>query len=170
MKVIHLIGASNDLPNRQSVLIGEGEVTLIVGRHGHQGAFTIFAEHVTSNPKGDTLTGQRVLDVQTAGNADLDMGAGGLTGTCHLTTRLHLRLKARIELQSTPGKYMLGRNGTEGHPHERIHAGCEHPQFACIDQLIRRFPDLVGKCKTNTACLAYPVALHGANHVRPTIQ
>ncbi|MNC41457.1 hypothetical protein D3C75_902260 [compost metagenome] len=151
-------------------MIGKVEVTLIVGRHGHQGAFTIFAEHVTSNPKGDTLTGQRVLDVQTAGNADLDLNAGGGTGIRRLTTRPHLQLQARIKLQSPPGQCMLGRNGTEGHPHQRIHPGCEHPQLACIDKLLRRIPDLVGKCQTNTAGLADPVALHGAHPVGPAIQ
>jgi len=151
-------------------LIGKVEVTLIVGRHGHQGAFPIFAEHVVGYPQGDRLTGQRVLDMQTTGNAHLDLGAGDRTGLCRLATCLHLRLKTRIKLQGSPGKRMFGRNGTEGHPHERIHAGCEHPQLACIDQLLRRIPDPVGKCQTNTAGLADPVALHGAHPVGPAIQ
>jgi hypothetical protein len=41
------------LPDRQAVLLGEGEVALVVRRHGHHRAFAVAHQHVVADPDLD---------------------------------------------------------------------------------------------------------------------
>lgn len=56
-------GAHHGL-DRQVILVGELEVALVVGRHGHYGAIAVVHQHIVGDPYRQLLAGQRVLDQQ----------------------------------------------------------------------------------------------------------
>ena len=70
----------DDLLDRQVVLQGEGEIALVVRRHGHHGAVAVAHQHVVADPDFDLFAGQRMGDVDAGRHALLfhrrDVGFG----------------------------------------------------------------------------------------------
>jgi hypothetical protein len=70
----------DDLLDRQAVLLGEGEIALVVRRHGHHGAVAVAHQHVVADPDFDLLAGQRMGDEDAGRHALLfhrrDVGFG----------------------------------------------------------------------------------------------
>ncbi len=59
------------LPDRQAVLLGEGEVALVMRRHAHHRAVAIAHQHIVAHPHVHRRAGQRVLHRQAGGHAFL---------------------------------------------------------------------------------------------------
>ena len=65
------VGRRDHDGDRQLVLAGKGEVTLIVGGDAHHGAGAVAEQHVVGDPDWDRLVGERVSDVGAGEDAGL---------------------------------------------------------------------------------------------------
>ncbi len=79
----------DDLENGKPERGGEGEVALVVGRHGHDGAGAVAHQHVVADPDGDALAVYRVHGVGAGEDAGLLL-LGGEAFDLALAARLVL--------------------------------------------------------------------------------
>jgi len=159
-----------DLLDRQIVFLGEAKVALVVRRHGHHGAIAVAHQYVVADPDFNLFTGQRVGDEEASRQTFL---LHGRHVGFHDGTRFALGDKGgefRVVLRGVRGKRVLGGHGAEGHAHDGVGAGGEHPQLAVVDQLARCILDLVREGKAHAGALADPVGLHQAHALRPVVQ
>jgi hypothetical protein len=153
----------DDLPDRQVVFQGEGEIALVVRRYGHHGAIAVAHQHVVADPDFDFLAGQRVPDVDAGRHALLfhrrDVGFGDAA----LLAFLDEGGQFRVVGGSLGGQRVFGGDGDEGDAHDGVGAGGEHPQL---------FVGIVGQREgeTDAGALADPVLLHQADLLGPARQ
>ena len=81
---VRLVVDQHDLDDLDAVLVGEGEVALVVRRHAHHGAVAVADQHVVADPHRHLLVGDRVRHGQAGGHALLllrgELGLGGAAG------------------------------------------------------------------------------------------
>ncbi len=154
----------DDLLDRQVVLQGEGEIALVVRRHGHHGAVAVAHQHVVADPDFDLFAGQRMGDVDAGGHALLfhrrDVGFGDAA----LLAFLDESGQFGIVLRGAGGQRMFGSNGNEGDAHDGVGAGGENPQF------FRLTVEFIREGEAHAGALADPVFLHQAHLFRPARQ
>ena len=121
---------AHDRFDRQVVLGGELEITLVVCRHGHDRAVAVMHQHIVGDPHRQFLAGQRVLDEQAGRQAFLflsgDVGFGDAAALAFGDERLQLG----IVLRSQGGQRVLGGNGDVGRAHQGVRTGGEDFQGA----------------------------------------
>ncbi|MCY1217936.1 hypothetical protein D9M72_298670 [compost metagenome] len=163
-------GADHSL-DRQVVLVGEGEVALVVGRHGHHGAFAVVHQHVVGDPDGQLVAGQRVLDEQRSGQALLllggDVGLGDAAALAFVDEGLQFGcLVGRQLLHGEGGQRVLGGDGDVGGAQQGVRTGGEDLQrtFLADAGLVK------GEADFHAAGFADPVALHGLDLFGPAVQ
>ena len=122
------------LQHVDAVLLGEREVALVVAGHAHHGAVAVAHQHVVADPERDLLVAERMLDEQARVDAALglrrQLGLGRAAGLARLEERRDLR----VALGRVQRERMLGRDGAEGHAHDRVGARREDPQAPAADQ------------------------------------
>jgi hypothetical protein len=119
----------DDLLDRQVVFLGEGEVALVVRRHGHHGAFAVAHQHVVADPDFDLSP--------VSGCADEDAGRHALLfhrrevglGDAALLAFLDEGGQLGIVFAARGRQRMLGGDGDEGDAHDGVGARGEHPQL-----------------------------------------
>ena len=150
----------NHRAHRQAVGAGEGEVTLVVRRHRHDGAGAVGHQHVVGDPDRDVLVVDRIDRVGAGERAALvparrlafDVGLAG--GAGHV--RLHLGApRRRGELGH---QRMLGGQHHEGGAPQGIGPGGEHLQGGAV---------LGPERHVRALAAADPVGLQGADPLRP---
>ncbi|MND77976.1 hypothetical protein D3C80_696800 [compost metagenome] len=163
-------GAHHGL-DRQVVLVGELEVALVVGRHGHYRAIAVVHQHVVGDPYRQLLAGQRVLDEQRSGQALLllggDVGFGDAAALAFVDEGLQLGgLVGGQLLHREAGQRVFGGDGHIGGAQQGVGAGGEDLQRAVLADAGL----VVGEADFHAAGLADPVALHGLDLFRPAVQ
>jgi hypothetical protein len=148
----------------QVVLLGEGEVALVVRRNGHHGAVAVAHQHVVADPDLDLFAGQRVRD-EDAGRHPLlfhrrDVGLGDAA----LLAFLDEGGKLGIVLRRVGGQRVFGGDGDEGDAHDRVGARGEHPQ------LVGLAVEFVREGEAHALALADPVLLHQLDLLRPAAE
>ncbi len=152
--------------DRQVILGGEGEVALVVGRHGHHGTFAVIHQYIVGDPDRQQFACQWVLHTQGCGEAFLFLSGDIGFGHAATLALVNERLQLGVVLGGECGQRMFGRHGDIGRAHQRIGAGGEdlHHAFAADAGDVVRETDL------HAARLADPVALHGLDLFRPAVQ
>ncbi|MNH11884.1 hypothetical protein D3C79_714120 [compost metagenome] len=158
-------GAHHGL-DRQVVLVGELEVALVVGRHGHDGAIAVVHQHVVGDPYRQLLAGQRVLDQQGSGHALLLLGGHVGFGNAAALALVDERLQRRVALGGLGGQRVFGGDGDVGGAHQRVGTGGEDLEGAFVADAGQVEREL----HFHAARLADPVALHGLDLLRPARQ
>ena len=146
---------------RQVVASGEGLIALVVGRHAHDRAVPIAADHVVGDPDGQPRAGQGMHGITT----------GELPGR-PLSQRLPLHVALALGLRHEGGDCLLhlwrGQPGYQrmlwcqrqvGNAEQRIGPGGEDR-----DRLLAA---LDGELHVGAGAAADPVALHRLNRLRP---
>jgi hypothetical protein len=170
VQAVGLVAHGDDLFDGQVVLLGEGEVALVMGRHAHHGAVAVAHQHVVADPHLDLLAGERVGDEQAGGQAFLFHG--GHVGFHHraVLALLDEGGQLRVALGRVQGKGVFGGHGTEGDAHDGVGAGGEHPQLAVVDGLAVIAGDIVLEGKAHAGALADPVGLHQLDPLGPAAE
>mmetsp|Transcript_14221 Transcript_14221/g.38965 ORF Transcript_14221/g.38965 Transcript_14221/m.38965 type:complete len:879 (+) Transcript_14221:447-3083(+) len=144
-----------------AVLLRKREVALVVRRHAHHGAVAIAHQHIVADPHRHLGAGDGVRDEQARGHALLvlrgELGLGRAAGLAFLNEGGHLGLA----LRGDRGQRMLRRHRAEGHAHDGVGAGREHPQ------LVAAAFDAVRERKAHALALADPVLLHQPHALGP---
>ena len=119
---------AHHLHDRQIECAGEGEVALVVRRHGHHRARPVAADDVVGNPDGEWRTGERVQGDGARGHARLPPRGGNAVAFALSRGRLHVGahlLPARG--RRDPGdEGVLGRQHDVGDAHQRVRPRGEH--------------------------------------------
>ncbi|RML97279.1 hypothetical protein ALQ86_05728 [Pseudomonas amygdali pv. eriobotryae] len=152
--------------DRQTVLGGKLEITLIVCRHGHDCAIAIMHQHVIGDPHRQFFAGQRVLDEQRSRLAFLFLSGNVGFGNAAAFALIDERLQLRVALRGQGCQRVFGGNGDIGRAHQGVRAGGE--DFQCTGFADRRL--IVRKLHFHAARPADPVALHGLDLFRPARQ
>ncbi|MNQ76698.1 hypothetical protein D3C85_915450 [compost metagenome] len=164
-------GGADHRLDRQVVLVGEGEVAFVVGRHGHHGTFAVIHQHVVGDPDRQLVAGKRVLDEERRGQALLllggDVGFGNAAAFAFVDEGLEFRgLVGRQLLHRQAGQRVFGGDGHIGGAQQGVRAGGEDLQRAVLADA-----GLVeGEADFHAAGLADPVALHGLDLFGPAVQ
>ena len=155
-----------DLPDRQAVLVGELEVALVVGRHGHHRALAVAPEHVVGDEHRQFVAAQRVDDELAGGQALLlhgrHVGLGHRAGLAFGDERLQFG----VVLGGALGQRVLGGDGDVGGAHQGVRAGRVDLQLAGLADA----GDVVVEDDVGAEALADPVALHGLDLLGPAGQ
>ncbi|MNQ61793.1 hypothetical protein D3C85_761140 [compost metagenome] len=159
-------GGADHRLDRQGVLVGELEVALVVGRHGHHRAFAVVHQHVVGDPHRQLLAGQRVQDEQAGGQALLLLGGDVRLGHAAALALVDEGLQFGVALRGDGRQRVFGGHGHVGGAHQGVRAGGEHLQHA----LAADAGGVVGEAHFHAARLADPVALHGLDLLGPAIQ
>ena len=165
-----LSGQVDDRLDGEAVLAGEAKVALVMRRHRHHRALAVAHQHVVADPHRHRLAGQRVGDVQAGRDAFLLLrGELGLLLSA-LAAFVDKCCNGWIQRRRVQRQRMLGGDRAEGHAHDGVGAGGEHPQLAVANRCARGIPNIVGEGKAHTSALADPVGLHGAHALRPATE
>ena len=156
--------ASNDLLDREIVLLGECEVAFVMSRYAHHSAFTVAHQNVVTDPNRHFFARQRMTNIKARGHALLFHR--GHVGFAHATlgTFGDEGLKRFIAFGQTLSKRMLGSDGNKRYAHQGIGTRRVNGEllFFAIDR--------VREDELHTGGLTDPVRLHGANLFRPAAQ
>ncbi len=163
-----LAGGRDHRPDLEPVRLGEFEVALVVGRHGHDRAGAVFGQDVVGHPHRDLLAVHGVGDVAAGEDAGLLLRLGPLdrrarAGVADVVGHGPLVLAAPGELDRAR---VLRREHEERGAVERVRAGREHLERRAVAERERHLGALGA---------ADPVALHrhhplGPAHVREVVQ
>ena len=160
----------DDLQQVDAVLLGEGEVALVVGRHAHHRAVAVVHQDVVADPERDLLVAERVLDDEAGVDAALgqrrDLGLGRAAGLA----RLEEGRDRRVLLGRAQRERMLRRDRAERDAHDRVGARREHPQAAAADERAGAVANGVQEGEANALALAEPVLLHQLDALGPARQ
>src|SRR5690554_7659481 len=104
-------GGADHRLDRQTVLAGEGKIALVVGRHGHHGAFAVAHEYIVGDPHRQLLAGERVLDEQTGRATLLLLGGNVRFGYAAALAFLDEGLQLGIALGGLSGQRVFRRHG-----------------------------------------------------------
>ncbi len=160
----------DDLEQIDAVLLGEGEIALVVRGHAHHRAVAVVDQHVVADPERDRLVAERVLDVEAGEQALLllrrKLGFSRAAGLAFFEEGGHLGpRRRRVQRQC-----MLGRNGAERHAHDGVGPGREDVEAAVADQLAVGAVDPVREGEAHAFALADPVLLHRLDALGPARQ
>ena len=153
------------LLNRQIIRLGKGDVTLVVGRHAHDGPGAVFGEHVVGDPDRKNSSRQGVDDVTADGHTPLGSviaGAFDRAEPRHLLfegfdRRRLLSACQVVDLLVFRSQHHVARPG------EGVGPGGEHG-----DRLVLGPFNAEGDFRAFGA--ADPVGLHGAYPFRPALE
>ncbi len=150
--------------DRQPVLLGELEIAFVVRRHAHHRAVAVAHQHVVADPDLDLFAGQRMVDEYPRRHALLFHGRH--VGFHHRAVLAFVDEggELRVALRGMGRQRMLGGDGAEGHAHDGVGAGGEHPEFFLLAV------EFVGKGEAHAGALADPVGLHGLDPLGPARQ
>src|SRR5690606_5096061 len=167
---IFLVFDTDYLLDGQTVLLGESEVSLIMGGYAHHGTIAIAHEHVVAHPNFHRFARQRMSDVQTCGHAFLfARGQFSLCGTAQFAG-FDKGGQFRIADCRVSGQRMFRRHGTEGHTHDGVSARGEDIHAPVLNELAFGIADVVGEGETDPFALADPVFRHQADALWATFQ
>ena len=113
--------------DRQVVLPGKMKITFVMRRHGHHRAFAITHQHIVTDPHFNFFAGQRMLDEDAGGHALLVHGRH--IGFHHRAAFAFVDKGGElgVALRRACSERMLCGYSDEGHPHDGVSAGGEHP-------------------------------------------
>ena len=155
---------ADHLLDRQAVFLRKAEVALVVRRHRHHRALAVAHQHVVADPHRDRLAGERMGHLEAGVHALLFHRRHVGFGDAALLAFGDEGGERGIVLRRAGGERMLGGHRAEGHAHDGVGAGGEHPQlFVLAVQLIR-------EGEAHADALADPVGLHGLHPLRPARQ
>ncbi len=157
----------DDLLDGQAVLVGEGEVALVVRGHAHHGAVAVGHQHVVADPHGHGLAGERMRDGQAGRHALLFHGRHVGFHHAAMLAFVDERGKRGIALRGMRGDRVLGGHGAEGHAHDGVGARGEDVQLAVADHLAVIAGNAVREGEAHTLALADPVLLHQLDALGP---
>ncbi len=159
-------GRSHDPPDGQPELAGEGEVTLVVGGHGHDRAGAVAGQHVVGDVDRDALAVDRVDGVGPDGHAGLlavgrqPVDLGPPPGLLDVGIDLGPALR-RGQLGD---QRVLGGEDHERGPEQRVRTGREHAQRGAARVMLGRRGREVD---LGALGAADPVGLLDADGLRP---
>ena len=160
----------HDLLDGQSVLVGKGKVTLVMGGNAHDGAVAIAHQHIVAHPHLDLCAGEGMRDEQARRLAQLLLGCQfgfGRSALLALSDKgRQLRLGSRCMLRQR----VLRRHGAESHAHDGVGTCGEDIHLAVTNQLTVSALDVMVEGKAHASRLADPVFLHQAHLVGPAVQ
>ena len=168
---VRLVVDQHHLDDLYAVLVGEGEVPLVVRRHPHHGAIAVAHQHIVADPQRHRLVGDRVRHRQARGDALLllcrQLGLGGAAGLALLQEGRHGGIvPCRLQRQR-----VLGRDGAEGHAHDGVGARREDVHASAADQFAGGVvADVVREGEAHALALADPVLLHQTHPLGPAGQ
>ena len=154
------VRTGDDAPDLQAVLAGEGEVALVVRRHGHDGAGAVAHQHVVGDPDGDALAVDRVDGIGAGedaglllvGGRALDLALAGGLG------RVRLHRGALLGVVIGVHQRMLRRQHHEGRAPQRVGPRGED---------LQRVAGLRVEDDLGALAAADPVGLHGLDALGP---
>jgi hypothetical protein len=110
-----------------AVLLGEGEIALVVRRHGHHRAVAVAHQHVVADPHFDLSPVSGWVTKMPVGMPFFSIVAMSASAT---PPRLHSSMKARVRDCSSPRRWPADARRRRRHKvdaHDRVGAGGEHP-------------------------------------------
>ena len=158
------VGRRDHDGDRQVVLVGEGEVALVVGGHAHHRAGAVAEQHVVGDPDRHGLIGERVADVCAGEDAGL-FEFGGLALDFRLTAGLRdisIDCFALLRRGEPIDQRVFGREHEVADAEDGIGAGGEDSDaVGVVERLVEREGDL------RAFGAADPVALHHLDRLWP---
>ena len=153
-----------------AVLLGEGEVPLVVRRYAHHGAVAVVHQDVIANPDLYFVTVEWVDHMQAGAHAFFfPHGQLGLRGAA-LLAFLNEGGQFRVVLRGVRGQWVFRRHRTKCHAHDGVGARGEDIHPAIVNQFAAASPDVMREGKTNAFGLADPVFLHQLDALGPAGQ
>ncbi len=150
----------------QTVLLGEGEVPLVVGRHGHHRALAVAHQHVVGDEHRDGFVGEGVVDLEAGVHALLFHGGQVRLGHAALLAFVDEGGQRRIGFGCPLSQRVLGGDRHVSHAEQGVGPGGEH-----LQDILAVFVALMqGEMDLHAEALADPVALHGLDPLRPAGQ
>ena len=133
----------DDLSDAQAILFGEMEVTLVMRRHRHHCAFAITHQHIVADPDLDFFAAQRMFNKNPRRHALFFHRRHVGFGDAALLALVDEGGQRRVVCRSVCGQRMLGRDRTEGHPHDGVGPSGEDKHLAVVDRRAVGVADLV---------------------------
>ena len=155
---------SHHLTDREVVFRGKSEVTFVMSRHSHHGAFTVAHEDVVGDPDFNRFVRERMSHGKAGGHTLLFHG--GHIGFAHtaLGTFFDKGLQFGAVLGKVARERVFSGNSHIGCAHERIGTGRIH-----VQRLFFAF-ERVGEGDVHTFGAADPVLLHAADLLGPAFK
>ena len=167
---VRLVVDQHHLDDLDAVLVGEGEVALVVRGHAHHGAVAVADQHVVADPHRHLLVGDRVRYREARGHTLLLLGGQLGLGGAAVLALFDEGSDLGVERGGVRGQRMLGGHGAEGHAHDGVGARGEHVHAAVLDRLAAGVFDVMRESEAQALALADPVLLHQLDALGPARQ
>ena len=151
----------NDAQDRKVVLGGKLEIALVVAGYGHHRTGAVVHQHEVGDEDRDIRTRERMLGSDSGVEAQLLGGFQLSRSSAALLAQRDEVLRGRVVLRHALRDRVIGGNGNEARPEDRVGTGRVNLHAAAVRQV---------EAELQALRLADPVLLHRADLLGPFVE